>query len=319
MVRSEFEIPSADGRTQLHAVSWSPETPLRGVVQVSHGLGEHVLRYEPLAEYLASHGFATVGHDHLGHGTSIPPDGVRLWFGPKGSWNWLLEDLYAVRRVAETNFGANIEPVPDKIPCFLLGHSMGSFLARSFLIRYPGSVDGAILTGTGQSSTALLRFGYLLTREEEWRLGETSVSSLSVSLAFGSYNRPFEPVRTPYDWMSADEENIDVFLSSPLCGGSPTIGLLREMLSALLEIGDPAQIRKMNPDTPLLLLSGDADPVGDMGKGVRKVERLFRRAGMRDVTCALYPGLRHEILNEKPRYAIYADILHWMQSRMGTP
>lgn len=319
MVRSEFEIPSADGRTQLHAVSWTPEIPVQGVVQLSHGLGEHVLRYEPLAEYLASHGFAVVGHDHLGHGTSIPPDGVRLWFGSKGSWNWLLEDLYAVRRVAETTFGAKIEPAPDKTPCFLLGHSMGSFLARSFLIRYPGSVDGAILTGTGQSSAALLRFGYLLTREEEWRLGETSVSPLAVGLAFGSYNRPFEPVRTPYDWMSADEENIDVFLSSPLCGGSPTIGLLREMLSALLEIGDLAQIRKMNPDTPLLLLSGDADPVGDMGKGVRKVERLFRRAGMRDVTCALYPGLRHEILNEKPRYAIYADILHWMQSRMGTP
>ena len=317
MVRNEFEIPSADGRTQLHAVSWTPEIPVQGVVQVSHGLGEHVLRYEPLAEYLTAHGFAVVGNDHLGHGTSIPPGGTRLWFGSKGSWNWLLADLYAVRRVAETNFGAAVEPAPGKTPCFLLGHSMGSFLARSFLLRYPGTVDGAILTGTGQSPAALLRFGRLLCREEEWRLGEKSVSPLAVGLAFGSYNRPFEPVRTPYDWMSANEENIDQFLASPLCGGSPTIGLLREMLSALLEIGDPAKLRNMNPDTPILLLSGDADPVGDMGKGVRKVERLFRRAGVKDVTCALYPGLRHEILNEKARYTVYADILHWIQSRVS--
>ena len=316
MVRNEFEIPSSDGRTQLHAVAWRPETPVRGVVQIAHGLGEHVLRYEPFAEYLTAHGFAVVGNDHLGHGTSIPPGGVRLWFGSKGSWNRVLEDLHAVRRVAEADFGAALEPVPGRTPCFLLGHSMGSFLARSFLLRYPGSVSGAILTGTGQSPAALLRLGCLLCREEEWRLGEKSVSPLAVGLAFGSYNRPFEPVRTPYDWMSANEENIDEFLASPLCGGSPTIGLLREMLSALLEIGDPARLRGMNPGTPILLLSGDADPVGDMGKGVRKVERLFRRAGVRDVTCVLYPGLRHEILNEKERHAIYADILRWIQPRM---
>ena len=317
MVRNEFEIPSADGRTRLHAVSWRPEGPVRAVLQISHGLGEHVLRYDPFAEYLTAHGFAVVGHDHLGHGTSIAPDGTRLWFGPKGSWNWLLQDLYALRRVAETRFGAKIGNAPDKTPCFLLGHSMGSFLARSFLIRYPGTVDGAVLTGTGQPSAALLRFGYALSIEEGMRLGETSVSPVSVALAFGTYNRPFEPVRTAYDWMSADEENIDVFLDSPLCGGSPTIGLLREMLSGLLEIGNPDKIRRMNLNTPILLLSGDADPVGDMGKGVRRVERAFRRAGARDVNMALYAGLRHEILNERPRYEIYADILRWMESRMG--
>ncbi|MBQ9617888.1 MAG: lysophospholipase [Oscillibacter sp.] len=307
MIRDEFEIPSADGRTRLHAVSWRPEGAVRAVLQLSHGLGEHVLRYDPFAEYLTAHGLAVIGHDHLGHGTSIAPDGVRLWFGPKGSWDWLVQDLYALRCEAETRFG--------ELPCFLLGHSMGSFVARTYLIRHPGTVDGCILTGTGQPPAALLRFGYALSIEEGARLGETSVSAVSVALAFGAYNRPFEPVRTVYDWMSADEENIDVFLDSPLCGGSPTVGLLREMMSGLLEIGKPANLRRMNLDTPILLLSGDADPVGDMGKGVRRVERAFRRAGVRDVTMALYPGLRHEILNEQPRYKIYADILRWIQDR----
>ena len=316
MIRNEFEIPSADGRTQLHAVSWRPEKQVKAVLQISHGLGEHVLRYDPFAEYLTAHGFAVVGHDHLGHGTSISPDSARLWFGPKGSWSWLLQDLYALRRVAEAWFGAKIGPDPDKTPCFLLGHSMGSFLARSFLIRYPGTVDGCVLTGTGQPSDALLRFGYALSLEEGARLGETSVSPVAVALAFGSYNRPFEPIRTVYDWMSADEENIDVFLDSPLCGGSPTVGLLREMLSGMLEIGNPSKLRRMNLNTPILLLSGEDDPVGDMGKGVRKVERAFRRAGVHDVNMALYPGLRHEILNEKERYVIYADILRWLESRI---
>ncbi len=119
--------------------------------------------------------------------------------------------------------------------------------------------------------------------------------------------------------MSANEENVDIFLSSPLCGGTPTIGLLREMLAALREIGSPARLRRMNLNAPILLLSGGADPVGDMGKGVRKAERAFRKAGTRDVSMALYPGMRHEILNERDRRAVYNDIFRWMESRMGTP
>ena len=311
MIRNEFTIPSADGRTQLHAVEWLPETPFRAVLQISHGLGEHVLRYDHFAEYLTAHGVAAFGHDHLGHGTSVPPDGVRLWFGPKGSWDWLTADLYALRRVEETRL-----KIPSGTPVFLLGHSMGSFIARSFLIRFPGAADGVILSGTGQPSAALLRGGRALLVEESARLGETSVSVLATALAFGSYNRSFAPTRTPYDWMSANEENVDIFLASPLCGGAPTIGLLREMLAGLQIIGNPAHVRKMNPDRPVLLVSGADDPVGDMGRGVGRVERLFRRVGVRDVSMKLYPGMRHEILNERERLTVYADILRWMNDRM---
>ena len=311
MTRNEFAFPSADGKTELYAAEWIPSKPIRAVLQISHGLGEHVLRYDDFAEYLAERGVASFGHDHLGHGRSVPPDGVRLWFGKKGSWDWLTQDLYTLRKLSETRLKA--EP---GTPVFLLGHSMGSFLARSYLIRYPGTVDGAVLSGTGQPPAALLALGRALLVEESARLGETSVSFLATALAFGSYNHPFAPTRTPYDWMSANEENVDIFLSSPLCGGAPTVGLLREMLSGLWEIGAPSNLRRMNPETPVLFLSGDADPVGDMGKGVWKVERAFRKAGMRDVSMALYPGMRHEILIEKDRRAVYADIFHWMESRM---
>lgn len=312
MTRNEFTFLSADGKTELRAVEWIPEKPFRAALQISHGLGEHVLRYDEFAEYLAGRGVAVFGHDHLGHGLSVPPDGVRLWFGPKGSWNWVVQDIYAFRRLSETRLG-----IKPGTPVFLLGHSLGSFLARSHLIRYPGTVDGTILSGTGQPPAALLAFGQAAIAEESARLGEKSVSRLATALAFGSYNRPFRPNRTMYDWMSANEENIDVFLSSPLCGGAPTVGLIREMLSGLREIGSPERLRRMNRYAPILLLSGEADPVGDMGKGVARVERAFRKAGMRDVSMALYPGMRHEILNERDRSAVYADIFHWMESRRG--
>ena len=221
MTRNEFTFLSADGRTRLHAVEWIPAEPFRAVLQISHGLGEHILRYDPFAGYLTAHGVAVVGHDHLGHGDSIPPDGVRLWFGPKGSWNWLIQDLYAFRRTAQTRLRAN-----PPVPWFLLGHSLGSFLVRSYLIRYPGTVDGAVLTGTGQPPAALLASGQALIAEESARLGEQSVSVLASAVAFGPYNRPFAPNRTAYDWLSVNEDNVDVFLSSPLCGGTPTIGLM---------------------------------------------------------------------------------------------
>ena len=316
MTRNEFTFLSSDGRTQLHAVEWLPAGRVRAVLQLSHGLGEHVLRYDPLAEYLTAHGVAVFGHDHLGHGLSVPPDGVRLWFGTKGSWTFLLDDLRTCRRTAQKRIPVDAD---DPVLWFLLGHSLGSFLARAYLIRFPGLADGAILTGTGQPSAALLAFGRALVAEEEKRLGEQSVSKIALAAAFGTYNLPFAPNRTVYDWLSANEDNVDCFMSSPLCGGAPTLGLLREMLTGLQEIGNAKNLRRMKHDTPVLFLSGTRDPVGNMGKGVRHVERAFRRAGMRDVTAALYTGLRHEILNERERYDVYADIFHWMESRIGTP
>ena len=142
MVQNEFVFPSADGKTGIHAVDWVPETAPRGVLLISHGVSEHILRYGPLASYLTERGFAVAGHDHLGHGTSVAAGAPRLYFGPKGSWSWVVQDLYARRELAGRRYPG--------LPVFLLGHSMGSFLARTYLIRYPGTVAGAVLMGTGQ-------------------------------------------------------------------------------------------------------------------------------------------------------------------------
>ena len=261
MVRNEFTFLSADGKTDIHAVEWLPEVPPKAILQISHGVAEYILRYEPLAEYLTARGFAVAGHDHLGHGGSVAPGGARLYFGPKGSWRWVVDDIY-------TRFGLLKKKFPD-LPLFLLGHSMGSFLARTYLIRYPGTVDGAILMGTGQMSAAVVAGGKAIAALERRRVGEDQTSPVVDRLAFGAYNKRFAPNRTAFDWLSLNPENVDRYIADPLCGGNASIGLFREMLGGLRFIARPENLKKMNANTPILFISGAMDPVGDCGKGVR--------------------------------------------------
>ena len=177
MVRNEFTFPSADGRTGIHAVEWTPDMAPRAVLVLSHGVSEHILRYEPLAAYLTEWGFAVAGHDHLGHGLSVAAGAPRLYFGPRGSWDWAVQDLYARRELAGQRFPG--------LPVFLLGHSMGSFLARTYLIRYPGTVAGAILMGTGQNPDAMLVGGKALASVLARKGGRENASDVVEKLAFG--------------------------------------------------------------------------------------------------------------------------------------
>ena len=311
MVRHEFTFPSADGKTSIHAVEWRPEGEIRAVLQISHGVSEYILRYEPFAAFLTERGFAVAGHDHLGHGGSIAPGAPRLYFGPRGSWNWVVEDLRTRRQLATERFPG--------VPCLLLGHSMGSFLARTDLILHPGETDGAILMGTGQMAPVLLTAGRAVAAVEARRVGGGHSSPLVEQLAFGAYNRVFAPNRTAYDWLSRNPGNVDRYLADPLCGGNPTIGLFREMLAGMAFIARPQELRRMDLRTPVLFISGEQDPVGDCGKGVRRAAESFRRAGVEQVDCRLYPGLRHEILCEDCREQVYQDLLNWMESAVLCP
>lgn len=308
MVQKEFFYESVVDGIPIHAVEWTPDTPPKAVVQIAHGIAEHILRYEPLAEYLTDNGFAVTGNDHLGHGFSGPE--TRLSFGPKGTWEQVTEDMETLRRLEQRKFPG--------VPVFLLGHSMGSFLARTHLIQFPGAVNSYILTGTGQPLAILLAAGLLLTAEECFRLGIDAPSRLLNSLAFGVYNSRFAPNRTTHDWLSVNEENVDRFLSSPLCGGIPTVGLIRELLRGLWFIGKRRNLKQVDVSTPILFLSGENDPVGDMGKGVRRVCTMFSRAGVRDLSLRLYEGDRHEILNETNREQVYSDLLQWMEARFSS-
>ena len=308
MERYEFTFPSADGLTRIHAVEWVPEGPVRAVLVVAHGVSEYILRYQGLAEYLTGRGFAVAGHDHLGHGTSVAEGAPRLYFGKKGSWDWVVADLYQRCQLAGRRFAG--------VPVYLMGHSMGSFLARTYLIRYPGTVQGAILMGTGQMSPALVAAGRAVAAREARKVGEDHSSPVVMKLAFDAYNKRFAPNRTAFDWLSVDQGNVDRYLKDPLCGENPTVGLFREMLSGITLNSRQANLKKMNLNTPVLFISGQQDPVGDCGKGVERAAASFRRAGVRDVTVKLYPQLRHELLQEAQAPQVCEDLYQWLTSKL---
>ena len=308
MVRNEFTFLSADGKTPIHAVEWLPEDQVRAVLQISHGVAEYILRYEPFAEYLTARGFAVVGHDHLGHGQSVAEGSARLYFGPKGSWNWVVDDIDRRRNLAKEKF--------PQVPYFLLGHSMGSFLARTYLIRYPGAVDAVVIMGTGQMPPAVIAGGKAVAAEEARRVGESQASPLVDKLSFDAYNKRFAPNRTGFDWLSLNQDNVDRYIADPLCGGNASTGLFLEMLGGLSFIAKPRNLKRMNLNIPVLFISGEMDPVGDCGKGVQRAYESFRKAGVRDVSLKLYPELRHEILNETCRETVYDDIYQWLAAKV---
>jgi len=292
-ITSEFFFPSSDGKTLIHVNQWTPsERRILGVVQIAHGVAEYGARYAPFARFLCGHGFVVVANDHLGE--------------KDGWWN-VVDDMECLRsRVAKV--------FPDR-PYFLFGHSMGSFLSRTHLIRYPGRLDGCILCGTGHQSPALIAGGKLIADREIRRLGKKAFSARADDLAFGAYNKAFAPTRTRFDWVSASEENVDAYIADPLCGGDTTLGLFRDMLDGLSYITRQSNMDKMDADLPVFFIAGDQDPVGDMGKGVRKAHDCFKKAGIRDLSIKLYHGLRHEILNEASRQYVYRDVLDWLEAR----
>lgn len=308
VIASEFYFPSSDGRTLIHVNQWTPlGGPIAGVVQIAHGVAEYGARYEPFARFLCGHGFAVVANDHLGHGKSLVEDCPMVYFGDENGWRHAVEDMEELRRRTAKVFPG--------VPYYLFGHSMGSFLSRTHLIRYPGRLDGCVLCGTGHMSPALIAGGKLIADREIKRLGRKAYSAKADQLAFGAYNKPFAPNRTRFDWISASEANVDAYIADPLCGGDTTLGLFRDMLGGLGIITKQANIERMDKDLPVLFIAGDQDPVGEMGKGVRRAYQAFRKAGVRDVSIKLYHGLRHEILNEASRRYVYQDVLDWLETR----
>ena len=306
----DFTFPSSDGATALHGRLWCDDTQApRAVLQIAHGVSEYIARYDRFARFLVEKGFAVVGHDHLGHGQSLPEGGTAIYFADENGWTKAVDDVAALSRKMKADFPG--------VPLFLLGHSMGSFLTRSFLIRYPGVVDGAIVMGTGWQAPVMIQGGLLVAGLEAKRHGRRAVSPLVNNLAFGGYNKPFRPNRTGYDWLSVDEENVDRYVADPKCGEDATIGLFLDMLEGFRFNQNVENLKRMDKDTPVLFVSGEKDPVGSMGKGVEKCRDAFKSAGVKDVDLILYSGLRHEILNEKSQQKMVDhDILMWLEAHL---
>ena len=310
ITENEYTFTSANGSTPIHVREWVPDCDINAVVQISHGICEYAGRYAPFARYLASKGFVVVANDHLGHGQSVLSEEDLGYFGPLGSWETVVADIEQLRRLTA-------EKWPES-PYFLLGHSMGSFLVRTWLIRHPeAELAGVILSGTGQPPAAVLAGGRMLCDADVLKNGPRHRSLDIYGMAFGSYNKKIEPRRSPYDWLTRDEAVVDAYAADPLCTFTPTSSLFREMLSGLATVGSVREISRMSKDIPIILMSGDADPVGGWGVQVAKVYSLLVRAGCRDVAYKFYPGARHEILNETNRAEVYKDILDWLCAKIA--
>ena len=292
----------------LHCRRWDPDFEPRGIVQIAHGIAEHINRYDAFARYLAENGFVVFGNDHLGHGQSINDESELGYFAETGGWEMAVEDMRKLHDAAAGEFPG--------LPYILFGHSMGSFLARTYIIYFRSGLDGVILSGTGQQPKALVLGGKLMGKMEVNKKGSKYKSEMLNKLAFGNYNDGFETTRTISDWLSRDEAEVDKYVEDPLCGYIPSAGLFYDMMCGIEFISKPRNLQRMNKNLPVYFMSGDADPVGENGKGVLRAYRSFLSAGMKDVAMKLYHGGRHEMLNELNKQEVYKDILNWIEAEI---
>ena len=298
---TDFHFPSADQVHSIHCRMWSPEGEVAGVVQLVHGVAEHIGRYNDFAEFLTEHGFVAVGDDHLGHGLSVSDDSELGWFAEKDGWKLIVRDEKALRDRMRREYPG--------VPLILLGHSMGSFIARTYIGDYPDDFDLCILSGTGQQPLIVCRAGRMMAGRDIRKNGSKHRSEQLNRMAFGSYLKGIEDPIGPNDWICRDEAVIRRYGDDPLCGYPSTSGLMYDMMTGLVTIGQKSHMEKMRKDLPVLFISGDADPVGGWGKEVEKVVSLFRSVGMKDVTVRLYPGARHEVLNELNKQEVWNDVV----------
>src|SRR3989440_2118259 len=283
-----FHFTSSDGLS-IACVKWVRPQKVGGVIQIAHGLGEHMGRYEQLAEILLEAEFAVYGNDHRGHGLTAKPSGSFGEFGP-GGFDQLIEDMVSLRVIAKDEH-------PRK-PYILLGHNLGSFAAQQFILDHGHSIDGLALSGSG-TLDGLARFAQSVPA------GEDPMKLM---------NAPFEPARTPFDWLSRDNAEVDAFINDPLCFPSLKSDSMQSFLGAFPRLADPQEIRKVREDLPLYIFSGSDDPVGQRLEGARVLIDRYRSAGLTSIAQDFYSGGRHEMLHEINRRDVITNLLVWMSS-----
>jgi alpha-beta hydrolase superfamily lysophospholipase len=306
MASQTFRFASADGFSRLLARLWLPDGPPRAVLQLLHGMSEHSGRYGEFAAYLKRAGLAVAAHDHIGHGHSVAAGQRYGFLAEREGWRLALADIQHLRALTQQKWPG--------LPYFMLGHSMGSFMLRSYLLSPAAAgLSGAIISGPGHMSRARLIIARLLIQAERLRLGAKGLSPLLVLAAQGGYNRRFRPNRTLVDWLSSDQAMVDDYLADPLCRKLPTVGLYGDINRAWSYVSRAGNVRRMESTLPLLLISGADDPFGGQGRALRGLYAQLRQAGCADVSQRLYPGGRHAMLYERNRQEVYADIVAWLE------
>lgn len=323
--RKETKILSSNGKNKLHVVVWEPQCEIKAVLQISHGMIELIDRYDRFARYLASYGIVVAGNDHLGHGkTALNKEELGYMNAYDGS-RTIVSDLHRVTVCLKKAY--------PNVPFYLMGHSMGSFMARRYLTEYgfdkrrpsaytPGaSLDGFICMGTGSQPKPLLMVAKTVAAAEKYLKGERHRSNLLAFLSFSTYIFGIPPFtiqngmkrwRTEKDWLSRDTRQVDAYIANPYCQFIFTVKGFETLFNTIAFIQKDENIDRIPNNIPVLFTSGEKDPVGHYGKDIRRLYQLYRSRISTDVSCYLYEGARHEVLNELEYEKTFADIKDWL-------
>ena len=296
---------SSDQKTRSHFICWEPDSVPIGTVQIIHGMAEYIERYHDFAQYLNSRGFIVVGHDHLGHGKSTSAAEAKHGYFGDEPVNFVLKDIHQMKEWIENNY-------PD-LPHFMLGHSMGSFALRNYLQVYKSEISGAIFMGTGKN-VAMLPIALSLT-EGLNRIAPEKQNKWLDKLAFGSFNKKFTETGS-FNWLSKNQENVRRYENDPLTGFTFTNNGFYTLFRLVDGANHDGWAQNIDQDLPILVISGEQDPVGEFGKGPRNVAKELDEAGIKDVLLVLFAEMRHEILFENEKNEVYKVIGTWLQKRL---
>ena len=313
MVTNNFTYLSADGKTNIHAVKWTPDDGgYRAVLQITHGMVEYIERYIPFAEFLTQKGYMVVGHDHIGHGASISDKEDWGYFYENAPSDILVSDMHTLRTM--------IQQENPGVPYFMLGHSMGSFMLRKYLAFHNENLRGAIIMGTGFIPEGTTKLALWLTDVVGRLKGTRHRSPLLAKLLYGPSYKNFDTTGAEPEksWLTKDAEIVKKYYKDPCCTFRFTVNGYRGLFESVNFSCNLDNVKEIPAKLPIFIVSGKEDPVGDLGKGVMKVYDMFEEAGSLDVTYQLYENDRHEILNETDKEIVFSDLLAWMNVRIDT-
>lgn len=305
---SQSYLDVSDG-VQLAMYEWPAPPSPKAVVQITHGVAEHAARYDRLARALTHAGYAVFASDHRGHGKTARDPSELGFFAPEHGFEKLVADQLAVNREIAARY--------PELPRVLLGHSFGSFVSQAYLFEHASTVKAVVLSGTASANRFVVAPGLGLAYALRVRLGPRGKSKLLQQLSFGSYNDAFKPNRTEFDWLSRDPAEVDKYVADSLCGFDTTVQGWIDLFGGLLHIRDSERQRRLPKDLPIYLLSGTADPVGEMGKGPTRLSQQYLAAGLTRVKLNLYASARHELFNETNRDQVTDELIAWLDGALG--
>ncbi len=304
--RVEFYYDSRDGKHRIRGLKWIPEGDVKCVLQLVHGMAEHVERYDAFANHMASLGVLVVAEDHLGHGKSVNSPEEYGYFCEKDPLITVIRDIHRLKKMTEEAY--------PQVPYFIFGHSMGSMLLRNYLFRYGTGIQGAIICGTACQPELATVPGMGILKLMSLFKGSKYRSPFAASLVNGDSNKRINPKRTEFDWLTKDEAIVDAYIADEACGYLFTLNGYLTLVESVYKQNKKKYLAAMPKDLPVFFIAGEEDPVGNYGEGVKKAYQMFLKAGMKNVSMKLYPGYRHEILNEACKEEVYDDVYKFIKS-----